>query len=190
VDAKDHQHKHTKYCKKLAQLLEDSSLQTTEIYIEQPYGEYIDPNTLEHKSGQEYGDLDVLVGLGEKYLNIEVKTNPSKEDLTHSQEQLAKAAYHLEPIEYTLTLTDSEIEKITPQDIENWNLNKNKFNKPTKHLTLKDAQKTLPQPYQPTKNQEEYEIDTDLQNNFQWETEEVQTQNLPKSWFEPRPITI
>lgn len=180
MNAKENpQTKHLNYAKNLAQKIENSSLKYEEISIEQAYGEYMDFQDFEHKSGQEYGDIDILIEKTEGNLYIEIKTNPKPEDLKCAKQQEAKAAYLLDSIEYTCTLTDKEIDQLTAQEISNWNLEHTKFEPPLEHLQEKDKDKNKPQKHQQTQ-QTGSEPDFHIENDFTWESKEVQTENLPQ----------
>lgn len=171
-------------------MIEESSLESSQVLTEQTYGELMDFESFEHEAGQVYGDLDVLADLDGSYLYIEVKTNPSQQDLSKSEEQLAKAAYLLDPIEYTVSLTDSQIDQLTVQEISEWDLDSSQFDPPLYQLTLKDAQKSKPGKYTPSENNDSDILEVDIKNEFEWSSDEVMTENLPNQWPRPRHLTV
>jgi len=181
VDVKEfHESKHSAYSFELASLIEESQFECEEVLVEQEYGEYMNFDNFQHIKGKEYGDLDVLVETDEGCLYIEVKTNPSDEDILDGKKQMAKAAYLLEDVDYTISLTDEEINQLTSEKISKWDLQTSMFEPDLWYLTLDDAQKTKPKQYELPQHEKNLDpSDFNVESDFAWSDKEVKVENLP-----------
>ncbi len=166
---KEHQTQHSFYCEKLANTIQQSELDYEELYIENSYGESMDLQKMENVGGQEHGDFDILVGFGAGYLYIEIKTNPCPEDLKKGQEQLSKATYLLDQVEYGLVIKDSQIDELSPKKVSDWELTDKQFEIVENWLTENDKSKTKPTEYKSEEDSVEEEIKISETDNSSWE---------------------
>lgn len=193
VDTKDHSTNHSKYCQKLVNLIKQSDFEYDNLYTEAEYGEVMDFDSMKWVSGQLHGDLDILLETTDGDLYIEVKTNPIPQDLEKGISQQAKAAYLLDFVDYTIMLEDEEIDQLNLDKITDWLEHIQEFDPPLEELNQKDKEKTKPVQADETEEDEpveKEEIEYDIQNEFTWESHEVNTGNLPDSWVRSRPLAI